>query len=301
MKTKWRKLALLAITTLLVSALYWRDSVLGALSPTGVRQLYLNPFHRQPFPPRECPLTLGSLFLTLSTRQPARMRPVLVTWWLEAEKRALVVVGDDANVTSHEEAIRVAGDGVTGLNAEYDRVADDEEPVRWWCRWRDDRYVNLRQLVRLLRDYDWDDLWYIGGSKAGADRTSYRGEPVDFEWASGGGWCVSRRLAQAMAPYAYDRRLGQLASRVGIDDGDKLVGFIVTGILHVKLTRFARFDGNAAATATEQMVSAGSGTFDIDPRRHRSFSLERDPTRFLSLHCLNYPGADVCRSLPPPS
>ncbi|KAJ8318897.1 hypothetical protein KUTeg_003988, partial [Tegillarca granosa] len=78
---------------------------------------------------------------------------------------------------------------------------------RWFCHVDDDNYINIPQLINLLKNYNHLEDWYIG--KPSLQRPieimdkNNPGQSLAFWFATGGaGFCISRGLAMKMLPHA---------------------------------------------------------------------------------------------------
>ncbi|XP_058141674.1 beta-1,3-N-acetylglucosaminyltransferase lunatic fringe isoform X2 [Dasypus novemcinctus] len=193
------------------------------------------------------------------------------------------------------------------MAVEYDRFI--ESGRKWFCHVDDDNYVNVRALLRLLARFPHTRDVYIG--KPSLDRpiqaTERVGEnsvrPVHFWFATGGaGFCVSRGLALRMSPWASGGHFVSTAERIRLPD-DCTVGYIVEALLGVPLLRSGLFHSHlenlqqVPASALHEQVTLSYGMFEN--RRNTvqlkgAFSVEADPSRFRSIHCLLYPDTPWC-------
>ncbi|KAM6972390.1 beta-1,3-N-acetylglucosaminyltransferase lunatic fringe-like [Aplochiton taeniatus] len=178
---------------------------------------------------------------------------------------------------------------------------------KWFCHVDDDNYVNVRPLVKLLSGYRHSDDLYVG--RPSLDRPieaterlgPSRAKPVRFWFATGGaGLCVSRGLALKMAPWAGGGRFTSTAERIRLPD-DCTVGYIIEGLLGVPLIRSPLFHSHLESLGLvsdiHNQVTLSYGT--VESKRNTvslrgAFSLEEDPTRFRSVHCLLYPETPWC-------
>uniref|UniRef100_A0A8C9VQ67 Beta-1,3-N-acetylglucosaminyltransferase n=1 Tax=Scleropages formosus TaxID=113540 RepID=A0A8C9VQ67_SCLFO len=195
------------------------------------------------------------------------------------------------------------------MAVEYDKFI--ETGKKWFCHVDDDNYVNMRALVKLLSLYAHTQDVYIG--KPSLDRpieaTERLGDnkmrPVNFWFATGGaGFCVSRGLALKMSPWASGGHFMNTAERIRLPD-DCTVGYIVESVLGVRLIRSNLFHSHlenlqqVSTTELHKQVTLSYGMFEnkrniINVKG--AFSLEEDPSRFKSVHCLLYPDTPWCPS-----
>ncbi|XP_045546620.1 beta-1,3-N-acetylglucosaminyltransferase lunatic fringe [Salmo salar] len=196
------------------------------------------------------------------------------------------------------------------MAVEYDTFISSGK--KWFCHVDDDNYVNIRPLVKLLSHYSHAHDVYIG--RPSLDRpleaTERFGDshtrPVRFWFATGGaGFCVSRGLALKMSPWASGGNFMTTADRIRLPD-DCTVGYIIEALLGVGLIRSPLFHSHlenlqlVSPTQIHHQVTLSYGTFDskrniINVRG--ALSLDEDPTRFRSVHCVVYPDTPWCSAL----
>ncbi|KAK6301048.1 hypothetical protein J4Q44_G00291460 [Coregonus suidteri] len=196
------------------------------------------------------------------------------------------------------------------MAVEYDTFISSGK--KWFCHVDDDNYVNIRPLVKLLSHYSHTHDVYIG--RPSLDRPLEATErfgnshtrPVRFWFATGGaGFCVSRGLALKMSPWASGGNFMTTADRIRLPD-DCTVGYIIEALLGVGLIRSPLFHSHlenlqlVSQTQIHHQVTLSYGTFDskrniISVRG--AFSLDEDPTRFRSVHCVLYPDTPWCSAL----
>ncbi|XP_012590197.1 PREDICTED: beta-1,3-N-acetylglucosaminyltransferase radical fringe, partial [Condylura cristata] len=138
------------------------------------------------------------------------------------------------------------------------------------------------------------------GSLTGA---SFQATTVKFWFATGGaGFCLSRGLALKMSPWASLGSFMSTAERVRLPD-DCTVGYIAEGLLGARLQRSALFHSHLEnlrrlpPDSVPRQVTLSYGGPE-NPQNvvnvAGGFSLQQDPTRFKSVHCLLYPDTDWC-------
>ncbi|KAM3847728.1 beta-1,3-N-acetylglucosaminyltransferase radical fringe isoform 2-T5 [Vipera latastei] len=124
-----------------------------------------------------------------------------------------------------------------------------------------------------------------------------------FWFATGGaGFCISRGLALKMSPWASLGSFISTAERIRLPD-DCTIGYIIEGLLEVKLLHSPLFHSHlenlqqlrGGAVLRQVTLSYGG------PENKRNvvsvgevFSIQQDPTRFKSVHCLLYPETLWC-------
>ncbi|XP_023814325.1 beta-1,3-N-acetylglucosaminyltransferase lunatic fringe [Oryzias latipes] len=188
---------------------------------------------------------------------------------------------------------------------------------KWFCHVDDDNYLNVRPLLELLSHFSHTKDIYIGRPslerpiEATESLSDTDTKQVRFWFATGGaGFCLSRGLALKMKPWASDGTFMATAESIRLPD-DCTVGYIVEALLGVGLTRSALFHSHlenlALVSDIPRQVTLSYGTVENSRNTVNvkgPFSVEEDPTRFRSVHCLLYPDTWWCpgaRTLQQPS
>ncbi|XP_024128733.1 beta-1,3-N-acetylglucosaminyltransferase lunatic fringe [Oryzias melastigma] len=193
------------------------------------------------------------------------------------------------------------------MAVEYDKFI--ESGKKWFCHVDDDNYVNARALVKHLSQYQHTQDMYIG--KPSLDRpieaTERLGDnkmkPVNFWFATGGaGFCVSRGLALKMSPWASGGHFMNTAEKIRLPD-DCTIGYIIESVLGVHLTRSNLFHSHlenlqqVSRSEIHKQITLSYGMFENKSNiisLKGAFSVEEDPSRFKSVHCLLYPDTPWC-------
>nr|KAF6374557.1 MFNG O-fucosylpeptide 3-beta-N-acetylglucosaminyltransferase [Pipistrellus kuhlii] len=184
--------------------------------------------------------------------------------------------------------------------------------LRWFCHVDDDNYVNARALLKLLKAFPQTLDVYVG--RPSLNRPIHASEPqphnrtrlVQFWFATGGaGFCINRKLALKMAPWASGPHFVDTSALIRLPD-DCTVGYIIECKLGARLQPSPLFHSHLemlqllrAAQLPEQ-VTLSYGVFEGKLnviRLQGPFSPEEDPSRFRSLHCLLYPDTPWCPQL----
>ncbi|KAM7114265.1 beta-1,3-N-acetylglucosaminyltransferase manic fringe [Molossus nigricans] len=184
--------------------------------------------------------------------------------------------------------------------------------LRWFCHVDDDNYVNAKALLKLLRALPQTLDVYIG--RPSLNRPIHASEPqprnrtrlVRFWFATGGaGFCINRKLALKMSPWASGTRFVRTSALIRLPD-DCTVGYIIECKLGGHLQPSSLFHSHletlqllGAAQLLEQ-VTLSYGIFEGKLnviKLQGPFSPEEDPSRFRSLHCLLYPDTPWCPQL----
>ncbi|XP_006865338.1 PREDICTED: beta-1,3-N-acetylglucosaminyltransferase manic fringe [Chrysochloris asiatica] len=184
--------------------------------------------------------------------------------------------------------------------------------LRWFCHVDDDNYVNPPALLRLLSTFAPAHDVYVG--RPSLNRPIHASEPrphnrtrlVQFWFATGGaGFCINRKLALKMAPWASGPRFMATSALIQLPD-DCTVGYIVEcrlgGHLHPSTLFHSHLETLQLLEAAElqDQVTLSYGVLE---GKHNvielqgPFSPEEDPSRFRSLHCLLFPETSWCPQL----
>ncbi|XP_068615024.1 beta-1,3-N-acetylglucosaminyltransferase manic fringe-like [Brachionichthys hirsutus] len=193
------------------------------------------------------------------------------------------------------------------MSAEYDGFMASEK--RWFCHVDDDNYLNPDALLLLLAAFSEASDIYVG--KASLDKPITAHELLDgnatrevqFWFATGGaGFCLSRQLAEKMAPWASGSRFEQTSARIRLPD-DCTVGFIVERKLGLSMVHCPLFHSHLenllliSQRSMPHQVTLSYGMFENKMNSIEvkgSFSQEEDPSRFRTVHCILYPLTSWC-------
>ncbi|KAM3624169.1 uncharacterized protein V6R79_020193 [Siganus canaliculatus] len=131
------------------------------------------------------------------------------------------------------------------MSAEYDGFMASDK--RWFCHVDDDNYVNPEALLSLLSTFPQDSDIYVGKPSLDKPITAHEllkgnaTREVQFWFATGGaGFCLSRRLAEKMAPWASGSRFEETSATIRLPD-DCTVGFIVEKRLGISMVHCSLF------------------------------------------------------------
>ncbi|XP_034544892.1 beta-1,3-N-acetylglucosaminyltransferase lunatic fringe-like [Notolabrus celidotus] len=190
---------------------------------------------------------------------------------------------------------------------EYDAFMNSGK--KWFCHVDDDNYLNVGSLLKLLSQYSHTQDVYIG--RPSLERPIEATERLDtaetrqvrFWFATGGaGFCLSHGLALKMRPWASDGTFMATAEHIHLPD-DCTVGYIVEALLGVSLIRSALFHSHlenlGLVSDVHSQVTLSYGTVENSRNSVNlkgPFSINDDPTRFRSVHCLLYPDTPWCPS-----
>ncbi|XP_052050668.1 LOW QUALITY PROTEIN: beta-1,3-N-acetylglucosaminyltransferase radical fringe [Apodemus sylvaticus] len=247
-----------------------------------------------------------------------RLRLLLRTWISRASRQTFIFTdGDDPElqllaggrmINTNCSAVRTRQALCCKMSVEYDKFI--ESGRKWFCHVDDDNYVNPKSLLRLLSAFSSNQDIYLGRPSLdhpieATERVQGGGtsNTVKFWFATGGaGFCLSRGLALKMSPWASLGSFMSTAERVRLPD-DCTVGYIVEGLLGVRLLHSPLFHSHLESlqrlpsSAVLQQVTLSYGGPE-NPHNvvnvAGGFSIQQDPTRFQSVHCLLYPDTHWC-------
>uniref|UniRef100_A0A9J8AKN0 Beta-1,3-N-acetylglucosaminyltransferase n=2 Tax=Cyprinus carpio TaxID=7962 RepID=A0A9J8AKN0_CYPCA len=192
------------------------------------------------------------------------------------------------------------------MAVEYDKFI--ESGKKWFCHVDDDNYVNVKTLVKLLSNYPHTQDMYIGKPSLdrpieATERLGDKMRPVNFWFATGGaGFCISRGLALKMSPWASGGHFMNTAEKIRLPD-DCTIGYIIESVLGVPLTRSSLFHSHlenlqqVSKSEVHKQITLSYGMFENKRNiinMKGAFSVEEDPSRFKSVHCLLYPDTPWC-------
>ncbi|NWU47983.1 MFNG acetylglucosaminyltransferase, partial [Dromas ardeola] len=266
-------------------------------------------------------LTLGDIFIAVKTTKrfhQSRMELLLDTWISRAREQTYVFTDEEDDVLK-----RRMGDHAvfTNCSAEHSHLALSCKMAAefdaflassrsWFCHLDDDNYLNPRALLKLLSSYSatWDV--YLGKPslnrpiRASETLPNNQTKSVHFWFATGGaGFCISRRLASKMVPWASGRNFLSTSELIRLPD-DCTVGYIIECKVGGQLLPNALFHSHLenlqlipTARLTQQ-VTLSYGVFENKLNvieLSGPFSPQEDPSsRFRSLHCHLYPDTSWC-------
>ncbi|XP_078387722.1 beta-1,3-N-acetylglucosaminyltransferase lunatic fringe-like [Cetorhinus maximus] len=263
---------------------------------------------------------LRDIFIAIKTTRKfhkARLELLLKTWISRAWEQTYIFTDDEDKELTIRTGHRVINTNCSSAHsrqalsckmaAEYDVFIASR--LKWFCHVDDDNYVNVRALLNLLSSLPPMQDVYIG--KPSLDRPIEASEKlpnnktksVFFWFATGGaGFCINRGLALKMAPWASDGHFMNTAERIRLPD-DCTIGYIIEAILGVNLIRSPLFHSHlenlqlVSKSQVQSQVTLSYGTFENKKNiieMKGAFSVDEDPSRFKSIHCLLYPETPWC-------
>ncbi|NXU85100.1 MFNG acetylglucosaminyltransferase, partial [Xiphorhynchus elegans] len=266
-------------------------------------------------------LTLGDIFIAVKTTKrfhQSRMELLLDTWISQASEQTYVFTDEEDDALK-----RRMGDHVifTNCSAEHSHLALSCKMAAefdaflvsgqsWFCHLDDDNYLNPQALLKLLSSYS--ETWDVYLGKPSLNRPIWASETlpnnqtksVRFWFATGGaGFCISRKLASKMVPWASGRNFMSTSELIRLPD-DCTVGYIIECKVGGQLLPNALFHShleNLQLIPTSQLTQQVTLSYGVFENKLNvielsgPFSPQEDPSsRFRSLHCHLYPNTSWC-------
>ncbi|XP_077314999.1 beta-1,3-N-acetylglucosaminyltransferase radical fringe [Lithobates pipiens] len=265
-------------------------------------------------------LRLDDLFIAVKTTKKyhkTRVDLLLQTWISQANKQTFIFTDYEDQVLRQRAGSQMVNTNCTAVHTrqalcckmavEYDKFVLSSK--KWFCHVDDDNYLNLHALLDLLSAFPHNTDVYVGRPSLDhpvetLDRVKGDGSSsLKFWFATGGaGFCISRGLALKMSPWASMGNFISTAEKVRLPD-DCTIGYIIEGLLEVKMQHSNLFHSHLEnlqilpQISLLQQVTLSYG----GPENRRNvvripgaFSLEQDPTKFKTIHCLLYPETSWC-------
>ncbi|XP_049576615.1 beta-1,3-N-acetylglucosaminyltransferase manic fringe isoform X2 [Syngnathus scovelli] len=263
MKKRWLARRLLLFILALFVLLYANFERDGGerLSVSGISPA---PAARRPPPASEAlrrtpraELRLEDIFISLKTtgRFHGTRLALLLETWISTTKSHTFIFTDEDDDHLKAQGYNVVVTGCRSdhsqqalgckMAAEYEGFLASDK--RWFCHVDDDNYVNGQALVATLADFPQDGDIYVGKASLDKPITAHelmegnQTRQVKFWFATGGaGFCLSRRLAHKMSPWARGPRFQETSAKISLPD-DCTVGFIVEERLGVSMVHCPLF------------------------------------------------------------
>lgn len=264
-------------------------------------------------------VTANDVFIAVKTTKKfhrSRM-DLLMDTWISRSKEQTYIFTDGEDEELQQKTGNVISTNCSAAHSrqalsckmavEYDKFIESNK--KWFCHVDDDNYVNVKTLIKLLSRYSHTNDVYIG--KPSLDRpiqateriSESKTRPVNFWFATGGaGFCISRGLALKMSPWASGGHFMNTAEKIRLPD-DCTIGYIIESVLGVKLIRSNLFHSHlenlhqVPQSEIHNQVTLSYGMFENKRNAilmKGAFSVEEDPSRFRSVHCLLYPDTPWC-------
>ncbi|KAK7136908.1 hypothetical protein R3I93_017085 [Phoxinus phoxinus] len=269
--------------------------------------------------PQQLSLKLTDIFIAVKTtgRFHKTRLALLLETWISRTKDHTYIFTDSPDEDISSEGFNVV---VTDCSPEHSHqalsckmaaeyhhfMASDK---KWFCHVDDDNYLNPGALLSLLTAFPGESDIYVG--KPSLDRPMRAQEllegnktrDVRFWFATGGaGFCLSRKLAEKMAPWASGPRFEQTSAVIMLPD-DCTVGFIVERRLGISMVHSNMFHSHLenllliSPSDIPKQVSLSYGWFENKMNSVELkgvFTKDEDPSRFRTVHCLLYPTTSWC-------
>lgn len=266
-----------------------------------------------------------SLFISVKTTQKFhtnRLNLILETWFNEAPQQTYFFSDAEDSVVQNRSGNHLINTGCSSshsrkslsckMSVELETFIKHNDK-RWFCHFDDDNYVNVYQLVKLLEDYNPQDDWYLGRISTNIPiivPDKKKKKNISFWFATGGaGFCLSRSLVSRMTPYIAGGQFITIGDDIRLPD-DVTLGYIVDYLLNVPVTVIHKFHSHLEPMksishdklAQQISLSYSNNTdymnvVDVDALNLKALDKDRDPTRFLSLHCYLVPTSKYCFEL----
>ncbi|XP_063251915.1 beta-1,3-N-acetylglucosaminyltransferase manic fringe isoform X2 [Prinia subflava] len=265
-------------------------------------------------------LTLGDIFIAVKTTKrfhQSRMELLLDTWISQASQQTYIFTDEEDGALKR----RTGGHVIfTNCSAEHSHQALSckmaaefdaflASGLSWFCHLDDDNYLNPRALLKVLSSYT--ETWDVYLGKPSLNRPMQASEmlpnnqtkSVRFWFATGGaGFCISRKLARKMVPWASGRNFLSTSELIRLPD-DCTVGYIIeckVGGQLIPSTLFHSHLENLQLIPTSQLMQQVTLSYGMFENKLNvielsgPFSPQEDPSRFRSLHCRLYPDTSWC-------
>ncbi|NWH94335.1 MFNG acetylglucosaminyltransferase, partial [Aegithalos caudatus] len=265
-------------------------------------------------------LTLGDIFIAVKTTKrfhQSRMELLLDTWISQATQQTYIFTDEEDGALKR----RMGGHVIfTNCSAEHSHQALSckmaaefntflASGMSWFCHLDDDNYLNPRALLKLLSSYT--ETWDVYLGKPSLNRPIWASEmlpnnqtkSVRFWFATGGaGFCISRKLARKMVPWASGRNFLSTSELIRLPD-DCTVGYIIECKVGGQLIPNSLFHShleNLQLIPTSQLMQQVTLSYGVFENKLNvielsgPFSPQEDPSRFRSLHCHLYPDTSWC-------
>ncbi|KAK7112549.1 fringe glycosyltransferase-like [Littorina saxatilis] len=265
------------------------------------------------------PTELGDIFISVKTSgkfHATRLQLVLQTWYLLAREQTYFFTDKDDPAISQSTGGHLVNTNCTPshtrqslcckTSVEFDAYLASKK--RWMCHFDDDTYVNIPELVDLLKRYKHTEDWYLGKPSLRhpmeVNDVYNPGAKVTFWFATGSGFCVSRGLALKMMPHAGGGRLKAIGDKLRLPD-DCVIGYIIEHLLKTQLTVIEGFRSHLEAlwliksTQLKKQITLSYSKYGDKENvvNVAGFSHEEDPTRMKSVHCHLFSTFRECKKI----
>eukprot|EP00731_Ephydatia_muelleri_P031356 Em0022g870a len=263
---------------------------------------------------------LSLLLLTwLQTVEPEQVHIItdgVDEWSKEADRLGFHVVQSNCERSHNREALCCKS------GFEYNAFYAEKESGKgysWYCHFDDDMYVNVGALVATLAKYNpGRDRLYLGRWSVNRDTKFDVSSDVlkyfpnhkasSYHFGTGAAYCISSSLMKELEPYLRGPKFLETCANLGLPD-DMTVGAVIGAVLGYDLTDVHNINThlnglmNLDPHSLKDQISISYGQFTIIGQPviknivnipGARFSVDEDPTRFLSYHCLLYSKTSWC-------
>ncbi len=264
--------------------------------------------------------TLNDIFISVKTSQvfhSTRLDVILKTWFTLAKDETFFFTDAEDKIYNEKSNGHLVNTNCSSshsrkalcckMSVEFDTFIESNK--KWFCHFDDDNYVNVPQLVQLLRKYNPLEDWYLGKPSIRQPlkilNRDNKHEKIAFWFATGGaGFCLSRALALKMMPIASGGKLISIGEKIRLPD-DVTLGYIVEHLLAKRLTVIEKFHSHLEPMklfkldSLSQQITFSYSRYDLEMNTlsiDSKFNKREDPTRFLSLHCHLFPNFNFCQT-----
>uniref|UniRef100_T1J8T0 Fringe-like glycosyltransferase domain-containing protein n=1 Tax=Strigamia maritima TaxID=126957 RepID=T1J8T0_STRMM len=256
---------------------------------------------------------LEEVFISVKTTKNfhrSRLDAILSTWFVLAREQTYFFTDADDEIYQQKTNGHLINSNCSSshnrkalcckMSVEFDTFLESNK--KWFCHFDDDNYVNVPQLLNLLKKYSPTEDWYLGKPSIRAPLEILNKDnmqKISFWFATGGaGFCLSRALALKMIPLASDGKFISIGEKIRLPD-DVTMGYIIEHLLKKELTVVEQFHSHLEPmkfikpeTFSKQITFSYSKYGKDSPPNTLAvdgFDTRFDPTRFLSLHCFLFP------------
>ncbi|XP_065200820.1 fringe glycosyltransferase [Planococcus citri] len=266
---------------------------------------------------------LEDIFISVKTTKRnhnTRLKYILKTWfqlakdqtWFftDVEEKQLQKLTNNHMINTNCSASHNRKALCCKMSVEFDTFLYSNK--KWFCHFDDDNYVNVPRLLEMLSNYNPKKDWYLGKpsirtpleilDKAYPSLNKIKTN-ITFWFATGGaGFCLSKSLALKMVSVASGGRFMTIGEKIRLPD-DVTMGYIIEYLLGKPLTVIDEFHSHLEPmkflqqdTYHKQITFSYSnlGKEEENTIKIDGFDVDKDPTRFLSLHCYLFPHFSMC-------
>lgn len=267
-------------------------------------------------------LTLDDVFISVKTSKNlvATRLPIILKTWFQLAKKQTWFFTDEEDMKLQNQTYghmihtncssQSNRDGLhCKIEMEYKYYIRSDK--KWFCHFDDDNYVNVPRLIAVLREYNYNQDWYLGKRSSFCPmRLAYsylnytrRGVYDNVFWfANGGaGFCISKALALKIYSIVAMNAFDDVCGALKLND-DVCIGFLIDYVTRRKVTLTQVPEFHSRVEVMKKLSKdyfhkqitfsySSNNTIDVD-----GFDTSVDPNRFLSLHCFLFPDFGYCKN-----